>query len=864
MDRGVPYNCRRTVLLALLICAGLVGNMASVPLFAGFKYLFGSIAVFMVVSLYGIRWGVLAGLVASAWTIRLFGHPYAMVWLTCEPLFVGLLLRRGRSRNLVLYAALYWPLLGAPLAWLFFLVVMKAPLIGTVAGILMYWTIGITNALIASLLLNYVPSIAALWRSPEERHSIPIHQLLFNLLMSLVLIPAVIVMVLHGRLVEEKYLNELGNDLRISSDVALYELRLKLRSNMLVLSQLVNEADHLPLNDSNADFSRLQLATQLLHAANPNFAVLYTGNAAGHSVTFSPVHGPDDPLIGMDFSDRVYYHQLRDTGKGVVTGIFRPRTDDPAPIVAMGLPVFKEKRFSGYVVAGLNLQPLSETINSARHKPYHDITLIDSDQRVIAGTRPDLGLMAPFTPQVRGTSHRTKWSNVTQFLPGTSESPIPVWQQSGRSIYLGRVALGADAPWSLLVESPWAPYQHKIFREHIRALSILLMVNLLALTASLYVSRRLAAPLLHLSQLTTDLPARLSRETVSAWPQSMVAEIDRLSLNFREMAAALSQRFQEIIHANETLEQRVEERTRSLSNANRELHNEIAERKRTEQQRDRLLRELQQKNKELEGIIYVASHDLRSPLVNVQGFSRRLLKSCTELDLLTAAAELPEDARQGLDRQLREDIPKSLGFITGSVEKMDGLLNGLLRLSRLGRAAICFETLDMRIILEKIVSSMAYQIEAAGARVEIGTYQPCMADGVQVTQIFSNLLDNALKYRAHDRPLVVTISGVPVPDGVRYCVEDNGLGIPFADQEKIWNIFQRLHPEQGPGEGLGLTIARRMADRLGGSIWVESEHEVGSRFYVVLPRSPEAVDVLDLSERQEAAWITDWTRNSSS
>lgn len=309
----------------------------------------------------------------------------------------------------------------------------------------------------------------------------------------------------------------------------------------------------------------------------------------------------------------------------------------------------------------------------------------------------------------------------------------------------------------------------------------------------------------------------------------------------RQMATDLGSGHGEVASYSTTLEGRIRELTDEINLARQELEREIAERKSTEQQRDRLLVELLKKNKELEGIVYVASHDLRSPLVNVQGFSRKLAKSCAELDgLITPlAATAGESERQRMDRILHEQIPKSLGFITGSIERIDCLLKGLLRLSRLGRASLTFETLDMQVIMEKIVSSMAYQIDTLGVAVEIGKLGPCLADAGQVTQVFSNLLDNAIKYRSADRPLVVRIFSEEFDDGIRYCVEDNGIGIPAESRERIWEIFHRLNPDEGPGEGLGLALARQIVARLAGSIWVESAPGAGSCFYVVLPK-PQA------------------------
>ena len=268
-------------------------------------------------------------------------------------------------------------------------------------------------------------------------------------------------------------------------------------------------------------------------------------------------------------------------------------------------------------------------------------------------------------------------------------------------------------------------------------------------------------------------------------------------------------------------------------NSVEELQKEIADRKQAEAERNRLMLELKQKNKELEGIIYVASHDLRSPLVNVQGFSRKLVKNCAELDRILSKLDLDVATRTLLEPILKVNIPKSLGFITGSIEKIDGLLSALLRLSRLGRAALCFGNLDMQDILSKIVDSMTYQIETCGARIELGPLGACFADREQVIQLFSNLLDNAIKYRSPERPLLVRVFREEFAEGVRYCVEDNGIGIPHDHQDKIWEIFQRLNPGDSEGDGLGLTLVRRIIDRLGGSIWVESEPGLGSRFYVV-------------------------------
>jgi len=262
---------------------------------------------------------------------------------------------------------------------------------------------------------------------------------------------------------------------------------------------------------------------------------------------------------------------------------------------------------------------------------------------------------------------------------------------------------------------------------------------------------------------------------------------------------------------------------------------DITERKQAELERLRLMRELEAKNKELESIIYVSSHDLRSPLVNVQGFSRKLAKNCIALDKILTELELEPDKRSEIEQLVKQGMPRSINFITDSVEKMDSLLSGLLRLSRLGRAAITIENLDMNILMGKIINSLAYQIESNNVKVQVETLLPCRGDSVQISQVFTNLLDNAIKYRSPERLLVINVSSAACDDGVQFCVEDNGIGIHPDYQNQVWEIFHRINPRDIPGEGLGLTASRRILERLNGAIWLESEEGVGSRFFVKLP-----------------------------
>ena len=265
------------------------------------------------------------------------------------------------------------------------------------------------------------------------------------------------------------------------------------------------------------------------------------------------------------------------------------------------------------------------------------------------------------------------------------------------------------------------------------------------------------------------------------------------------------------------------------------IRTDITQRKADEAELQRFAADLAEKNKELETIVYTVSHDLRSPLVNVQGFGKQLNRACGKIEAALAAAQGGMVSAAELRAPVDVAIPQALRFINAGVNKMEMLLNGLLRYSRLGRVAFTIQPLDMNQLVSEIIEAMRFQIDETKSDVQIGRLPPCLGDRAQTSQAFANLLDNAIKYRDPSRTLRIAVAG-SVKDGMAvYSVSDNGIGIAPSHREKAFEIFHRLNPDTGSGEGLGLTIAQRVLEREGGKIWIESEEGVGSTFFVALP-----------------------------
>ncbi|MHC4207622.1 MAG: sensor histidine kinase, partial [Planctomycetota bacterium] len=257
--------------------------------------------------------------------------------------------------------------------------------------------------------------------------------------------------------------------------------------------------------------------------------------------------------------------------------------------------------------------------------------------------------------------------------------------------------------------------------------------------------------------------------------------------------------------------------------------------KQAEQARQRLNKELEVKNKELESILYAASHDLKSPLVNIQGFSHELSKSCELVRSTLAGKDKTADTEKEMEVALSEDIPQALDYILASSAKMDALLSGLLDISRLDAIAINLKHIDVNEMMANVIENIKYQITKAGAKLDIKSLPACLGDISQINRVFTNLLTNALKFLDESRPGIIRIYGKSLKDNNIYCVEDNGIGIASEHREKIFEIFYQLEPDKRKGDGLGLTIARRIIDRHDGKIWVESEVGKGTKFFVALP-----------------------------
>lgn len=252
--------------------------------------------------------------------------------------------------------------------------------------------------------------------------------------------------------------------------------------------------------------------------------------------------------------------------------------------------------------------------------------------------------------------------------------------------------------------------------------------------------------------------------------------------------------------------------------------------------------ELELINEELETFTYIASHDLRSPLVNLKGFSGELHRSIDAIIPLLEKAipHLSEIEGEILRKETCQRMPKSLAYIVTAAEKMDRLTDAILKLSRLGRKEIHFEPINTTTLVKQCLAALEHQIQKTGTVVEMDGLPEIMGDRTSIEQVFGNLLDNALKYLDPSRPGHIRISGTNEFNFTVFKVEDNGRGIARDDLHKVFEIFRRAGDVANiPGEGMGMSYVRAIVKRHGGSIWCESTLGQGTTFYFTIAQ-PQA------------------------
>jgi signal transduction histidine kinase len=236
-------------------------------------------------------------------------------------------------------------------------------------------------------------------------------------------------------------------------------------------------------------------------------------------------------------------------------------------------------------------------------------------------------------------------------------------------------------------------------------------------------------------------------------------------------------------------------------------------------------------NEEIQRFAYIVSHDLRSPLVNIMGFTSELEALRKEL-----FAKLEEANALADTDTLGKDFDEAIGFIKSSISRMERLIAAILRISREGNRPLNPEPIDMNELVATITNALAHQTKEKAIEVEIKPLPDIVADRLAIEQILSNLIENAAKF-SRQTDARITVEGRSQGGSVIYSVADNGRGIDPKDHQRIFELFRRAGSQDVPGEGMGLAYVTALVRRLGGTVSVQSALGKGSTFTVTLPKA---------------------------
>ncbi|WP_182866453.1 sensor histidine kinase [Rhodopirellula sp. JC639] len=226
--------------------------------------------------------------------------------------------------------------------------------------------------------------------------------------------------------------------------------------------------------------------------------------------------------------------------------------------------------------------------------------------------------------------------------------------------------------------------------------------------------------------------------------------------------------------------------------------------------------ELSKSNRELEQFAYVASHDLKEPLRKISSFAQLL--------------------QQEYGSKLSEEATEYIEFIVSSADRLMTLISDLLSISRISSQGKQLAPVDANAALAEAISNLQMAIEESGAEITVESFPTLIADPNQLTQLFQNLIENAIKYHGQNPPQI-HVGGRQIGPQYECFVKDNGIGIEEKYAERIFEIFKRLHSRgEYPGTGVGLAICKKIVQRMGGRIWLESTPGDGSTFYFTINR----------------------------
>lgn len=554
--------------LILLLLLAFLGNYYGMPLFFGIYFLFGNIAVFLIIYLYGMRWGIFAGILASLPTLILWGHYYGVLLYSLEVLFIAYVWRRY-SDNLLLLVAFFWLLIASPIIFFIYFVTPENSE-QIILNLLKMPFNSIINSALSILLIIYLPLLQ--WSGQHlyiKQLRLPFNQILVNAIVTFVMVPPLFQINVSGQRMFERTEAEIKATLNGFANTTHLELTQQREQYQRALQQLSHivtqygfDSNELKQNVNtmlNLLPMLLELVTIDKTKANINIKHYKKDEQLSVYQTFS------EQTTHIDSDDEDFYIYLLKNHNNILNTY----------IIHKIIIRNKQQDIIGLIQTYLNFPDLGLSSPDTNNKNIQ-FSLLNQHKKTLYTTRDDIALQKNYDHLPNDENLTEKNLPIFYLWQSNSKATlekISLWQNNAHYILL---AYGGDKlPFWFVFELPLSNYIHLLRQFYIQEYLFFAIIALLGFGLAVFSTQQLVLPLHKLTYLTRDLPLRLEQNKVITWPRSPVYEVDLLTLHFKIMAEALQARFEEIHLANQQLEAHIEQRTLELQHERALLKNLI-------------------------------------------------------------------------------------------------------------------------------------------------------------------------------------------------------------------------------------------------------------------------------------------------
>ncbi|NQU66122.1 MAG: hypothetical protein HQ517_17830, partial [SAR324 cluster bacterium] len=537
----------------LFLCLmAFLGNKYSIPFFFGVDFIFGSIFVFVILGYFGFLAAVPAAVIASGYTYILWNHPYAIVIFLVEFLIVGVIHHRFR-KNIVFWDVLFWVIVGIPLIFIFYSMVMGLPRQSVQLIMLKQSINGIFNVFLAFIIINFLPPFLS--GGKKDLSSISFRTTIFTILLLSLSIPTLVIMVFLARIEYNDEKNAIIQKLNSAVVEVNWSMSDWLGHKLRTVSQIAGQLDNREIVPSPA----IQEALKLFLSVNPDFHNIFVADKnAVTTAFFPPVNAKGESTIGIDFSDRDYFRLLKNGSGPVISDIFQGRGGVFSPIVTISAPIYQQKQFNGFALAALNVDHIRNIINRVADNRMGQVTIIDSAQNIIASTVTDRNVLTPY-------KIRDVW-DIVEVEDGIyqgfrqADAQLSEMRKWNNSAFIKTFPSPINERWTIIVEIATRPYIADLNEFYIVSLLFLFLLSVGSIVLSLFISSVIVRPLLQLQQMSTDLSKRVEKGKLIGTREKLDISVSSLELAqlgqaFTLMLAKLGKAQLEQIIAKENAEE---------------------------------------------------------------------------------------------------------------------------------------------------------------------------------------------------------------------------------------------------------------------------------------------------------------------